>query len=290
MRLQLDCLPCFVKQILISLKHAGVDETRQFEIVAQLTDIYKDLDHSRSPAYTTTFLHRKIRAILGVDPFYEIKKRFNMIASNVIEDYKGIISEANDRLNTLTRLAIAGNIIDFGIFTSVDIHSTVSKALNEPLTIDRFDDFKRSIQNSEKILYLTDNAGEIVFDKLLIEYLIQLGKDVTVAVKGSEVLNDATFEDARSIGLDKMCKIIDNGSDCVGTILEMTSNEFQEVFETTDMIISKGQGNFETLHDCDEEGKTFFLFQSKCDILSRLLNVKKGAMLLTHSKTDYKTL
>lgn len=290
MKLPVDCLPCFIKQILICLKHQGIEEKRQFEIVAELSDIFKDLDYSKSPAYSTTFLHRKIRSILGKDPFIEIKIRYNEIASSIIEQFKGLITDKRDTLNTLTRLAIAGNIIDFGIFTSIDINTTIQKALNEQLAVDRFYEFKECLGNAHSILYLTDNAGEIAFDKLLIEYLINNGKMVTVAVKGSEVINDATKQDAHFIGLDKICKIIDNGSDCVGTILEMTSKEFKDVFKMSDMIISKGQGNFETLHDCDLNNNIFFLFQSKCDILSGLLKVKKGSMLLTHSKTDYKTL
>lgn len=288
MRLPVDCLPCFVKQILISLKHAGIEEEKQFEIVADLTDIYKGLDYSRSPAYSTTFLHRKIRQILQKDPFDEIKTRFNQIALDIVDKCQDLIKKSDDKLKTITRLAIAGNIIDFGIFTSVDINKTIEKALNEPLTIDRYIQFKDSIKRVEKILYLTDNAGEIAFDKLLIEYLIKEGKEVILAVKGSEVLNDATFKDAEFVGLDKICKVVDNGSDCVGTILEMTSSEFNEVFYNAQMIISKGQGNFETLHDVGQN--IFFLFQSKCDILSKLLNVKQGAMLLTHSEIDYKML
>ncbi|MCX8027186.1 MAG: ARMT1-like domain-containing protein [Thermodesulfovibrionales bacterium] len=288
MRLPVDCLPCFIKQILISLKHAGIEEQKQFEIVADLTDIYKDLDYSRSPAYSTTFLHRRIRQILQKDPFDEIKKRFNEIALGIVNKCQDLIKKNDDKLQTITRLAIAGNIIDFGIFTSVDINKTIEKALNEPLKIDRYVQFKDCIKEVKRILYLTDNAGEIVFDKLLIEYLIQKGKEVTVAVKGSEVLNDATLEDAEFVGLDKICKVVDNGSDCVGTILEMTSSEFKEVFYNAQMIISKGQGNFETLHDVEQN--IFFLFQSKCDILSKLLSVEQGAMLLTHSEIDYKML
>lgn len=290
MRLPVDCLPCFIKQILITLKHAGVDTKKQFDIVSELTDIYKDLDYSKSPAYSTTFLHRRIRGILGRDPFIDIKRRFNDIAINVVEETKDLIKTSNDKLNTITRLAIAGNVIDFGIFTSIDINATIYKALNERLEVDRYNEFKDAISKTDKILYLTDNAGEIIFDKLLIEFLIQHDKEVTVAVKGSAVLNDATLQDAEYIGLNKICNIIDNGSDCVGTILEMTSKEFQEIFENSGMIISKGQGNFETLHDCDEKNNIFFLFQSKCDILSNLLDVPRGSMLLTHSKTDYKTL
>ena len=144
--------------------------------------------------------------------------------------------------------------------------------------MDDYNQFRQAVDSSKNILFLLDNSGEIVFDRLLIEELISMGKSVKAVVKGSPVLNDVTRHDAEQTGLDHVCKVIDNGSDGIGTILEWTSPEFQKVFRESDMIISKGQGNFETVPAGDPN--TFYLFQSKCEVVSEVLEVKKGAMLL----------
>lgn len=139
----------------------------------------------------------------------------------------------------------------------------------------------RVVSNTDKILYLTDNAGEIVFDSLLIETLLSLGKKVKAVVKGSPVINDSTVEDAIESGLTGLCEVVDNGSDAVGTILQWTSSSFQETFKNAQLVISKGQGNFETLTGAEK--KIFFLFQSKCDVVSKELGLSTGSMLLKKS-------
>ncbi len=194
---------------------------------------------------------------------------------------KTTIEKSLDPLWTSTRLAIAGNVIDFGIFTSVDIEGTIIRALNNQLAVDDYSSFKNAISTEDKILYLVDNAGEIVFDRLLIETLSQLGKKIKAVVKGLPVINDSTMEDAEESGLIGVCDVIDNGSEAVGTILEWTSSAFQKVFNDAQLVISKGQGNFETL--IGAEKKIFFLFQSKCDVVSKELGLSTGSMLLKKS-------
>lgn len=238
-------------------------------------------DTSKTPAHTTTFIHRRIRQMLGKDPFKEIKSEYNQIALNMYPSLRAMVEESPDPLWTSTRLAIAGNIIDFGIFTSVDIEGTVTKAVRNRLAADDYPVFRDAISSSDEILYLTDNAGEIVFDRIMIENLIQLGKKVTAVVKGSAVINDATMEDAEESGLTEVCTVIDNGSEAVGTIFDWTSSAFQEMFKNAQLIISKGQGNFETL--IGTEKTIFFLFQSKCDVVSKELGLSTGSMLLRKS-------
>ena len=152
---------------------------------------------------------------------------------------------------------------------------------NNPLAVDDYSSFRDAILIADKILYLTDNAGEIVFDRLLIETLISLGKKVKAVVKGSPVINDSTMKDAKESGLTRVCEVIDNGSEAVGTILDWTSPAFQKTFKDAQLVISKGQGNFETL--IGNEKKIFFLFQSKCNVVSKELGLSTGSMLLKKS-------
>jgi uncharacterized protein with ATP-grasp and redox domains len=281
MRVHLDCFPCFLRQSIIALRLGTKDESLRETILKSTLDYIQNTDISKPPAYTTTFIHKKIRQMLGIDPFKEIKSEYNQIALRLYPSLKTTIEKSPDPLWISTRLAIAGNVIDFGIFTSVDIEGAIRKALNNQLAVDDYSSFKNAISIADKILYLTDNAGEIVFDRLLIETLIQLGKEVKAVVKGSPVINDSTMDDAEESGLTEVCDVIDNGSEAVGTILEWTSSVFQKIFNDAQLVISKGQGNFETL--IGAEKKIFFLFQSKCDVVSKELGLSTGSMLLKKS-------
>lgn len=281
MKVHLDCFPCFLRQSIISLRLGTKDEALQGKILKNILPEIKKTDFSRPPAYATTFIHRKIRQMLGKDPFKEIKSEYNKVALSLYPSMKSTVEKGPDSLWTGARLAIGGNVIDFGIFDSVNIDGAIKRALNSPLAVDDYIAFKESVYRVNKILYLVDNAGEIVFDRLLVEALVSIGKNVTVAVKGSPVINDATAEDALEAGLTEVCEIIDNGSDAVGTILKWTSSFFQEAFRESQLVISKGQGNFETL--IGSKKKIFFLFQSKCDVVSKELGLSTGSMLLKKS-------
>ena len=281
MRVHLDCFPCFLRQAIIALRLGTNDVSLQKAILKSTLEDIQRTDTSKPPAFTTTFVHRKIRQMLGMDPFKDIKSEYNQIALKLYPSLKTTIENSTDPLWTSVRLAIAGNVIDFGIFTSVDIEGTISKAFNSKIAVDDYNSLKDAVSYANEILYLTDNAGEIVFDRLLIETLIQFGKKVKAVVKGSPVINDSTMEDARESGLTKICEIMDNGSEAVGTILDWTSSTFQKTFKDAQLIISKGQANFETL--IGTEKKLFFLFQSKCDVVSKELSLSTGSMLLKKS-------
>lgn len=281
MRVHLDCFPCFLRQSLIALRLGTDDESLQKDILLSIMDTFRQADTARPPAYTTTFIHRKIRQLLGRDPFGDIKSEYNRISLGMYPSLKAQVEKSQDPLWTGARLAIAGNVIDFGIFTSVDIEGAVRRALNSRIAVDDYTAFRDALAETEEILYLADNAGEIVFDRILAETLVQHGKKVRVVVKGSPVINDATRADAEQSGLTGICEVTDNGSDAVGTILEMTTPDFQDMFRQARLIISKGQGNFETLLGTGKN--IFFLFQSKCDVLSRELGLPTGSMLLRKS-------
>lgn len=292
MKTHLDCFPCFLRQALIAVRLGTKDESLQAEVLKGVMDEIKATDMSQPPAYSTTFLHRKIRQLLGKDPFKEIKSEYNQIALGLYPELKKKVESSRDPLWTASRLAIAGNVIDFGIFTSVDIIGTVEKALHSPISVDEYESFNDAVEENPEILYLLDNAGEILFDRILIEVLTGMGKKVKAVVKGEAVLNDSTIEDAEEVGLTNVCEIIDNGSDCIGTILEFSSPEFNREFKNAGLIISKGQGNFETVCTPDimsGNQDVFFLFQSKCDVVSKELGLSKGSMLLMKKASPLET-
>lgn len=281
MKVHLDCFPCFLKQSLIALRYGTKDKDLQEKILKDVLEDIQSADTSKPPAYATTFIHKKIRDLLEKDPFRDIKSEYNQIALKLYPSLTNKVKASSDPLWIASRLAIAGNVIDFGIFTSVDIEGAIERALNNPLTIDDYQPFKAGLADAEDALYLLDNAGEIVFDRILIETMQSLGKRVVAVVKGAAVLNDCTIEDAIETGLTEICEVIDNGSDAVGTILEWTSPSFQQRYREAPFIISKGQGNFETLYD--PEKTIFYLFQSKCEVISKELGLSLGSMILKKS-------
>lgn len=289
MKVHLDCFPCFFKQAIIAARLGTKDEELQAAVLKGVTDEIKATDMSKPPAHSTTFMHRKIRQLLGKDPFKDIKSEYNRAALGLYPELRKRVFEGSDPLWTAARLAIAGNIIDFGIFSSVDIIGTVERSLSGTITVDHYDRFKSAVDSHPDVFYLLDNSGEIVFDRLLIEVLLGMGKKVKAVVKGSPVLNDSTAFDAAETGLTELCEVVDNGSDCIGTMLEMTSPGFNRMFDDADFIISKGQGNFETLGFPDAGSGTnsakeiFFLLQAKCDVVARELALSRGSMLLLAS-------
>jgi uncharacterized protein with ATP-grasp and redox domains len=281
MKTQIECFPCFLRQTIIALKQLHCPQDIRREIFRDVLSIIKRAEMSKPPAYTTTFIHRAIRDRLGMDPFSKIKSEYNTIAMGLYPALKEKVNSSTDPFWTAARLAIAGNIIDFGIFTSIDIEKSVADALEDNIAVDDYNSFSEAVHQTDSVLYLLDNSGEIVFDKLLIEELVRKGKAVKAVVKGSPVLNDVTMDDAHQVHLSDVCDVIDNGSDAIGTILPWTSPEFQKHFQAADLIISKGQGNFETV----AAGKrTYFLFQAKCDVVSKDLGLSAGAMLLKKSR------
>ena len=283
-QVHLDCFPCFLQQALIAVRYGTDDVALQETILKSTLEDIQQADVTEPPAFTTTFLHRRVRQMLGHDPFRKIKETYNKIALDLLPSLRKRVEESHNPLWTASRLSIAGNIIDFGIFTSVDIEGTVRRALDENMAVDNFDVFQQAVLGADDILFLADNAGEIVFDRLLIEALTNLGKHVTVALKGSPVINDCTRKDAEETGIHNICDVIGNGSDAVGTVLEWTPQSFQKRFHSAGLVISKGQANFETLYS--QNRSMFFLLQSKCDVLSRALDLPKGSLILKQHRVE----
>jgi len=280
LKVQPQCIPCFFRQVLIALEPNSLSRDNKLAIMRDVMKLTTQLPWDRTPAHTTTHLHRRIMQLLGKDPFEDRKRRYNRIAMSLLPHLKEKIKTAAEPLEMALRIAVAGNVIDFGIFTEEEIEAQLERALEEPLYRFDYEEFKKTLQQSKDILYLLDNSGEIVFDRVLIELLVEMGKQIIAVVKGSPVLNDATMEDAKYVGLDRICSVVDNGSFGIGTILEWCSEDFREIFSSASMIISKGQGNLETLYTVERE--IFFLFQVKCEVVSQYLSVPNGKRLVLY--------
>jgi uncharacterized protein with ATP-grasp and redox domains len=290
MQIYLDCIACFVRQALDAARLATDDEQIHEKVVREVLRLAADLDMSQSPPSIGQQIHRLIRNLVGQDdPYHGIKRRFNNMALKLYPELRKQILGSDDRLETAIRLAIAGNIIDFGVNGSLEeshVKETISDSLSGSLDTKQIQGFKDAVNAAEEILYLADNAGEIVFDRLLIEQLSI--EKVTVVVKGEPVINDATMEDALLTGLPNIVEVIDNGSDGPGTILDNCSKIFRRRFENADLVIAKGQGNYETLSDVNKN--IFFVLKAKCPVIAKDLGCKVGEMILRRSEMFEKRL
>lgn len=238
-----------------------------------------EMDLNESPPVLAQRIHRRLREISGVaDPYRAAKDHWNQLALSLLPDLKTMVQAAPDPFAMALRLAIAGNVIDMGVHAAVtetDLRRSIDQVLTGPLTGD-LDAFRKSVAEARNILYLADNAGEIVFDRLLLRELWPAR--VTVAVRGAPVLNDATRADAQAAGLTDEFTVIDNGSDAPGTILAECSAEFRRQFDEADLILAKGQGNFETLNE--EPANIFFLFKVKCPVIAADVGQPVGSAVL----------
>lgn len=280
---ELDCLPCFYGQIARTLNYAGVNGDRGREITHKAETIIANASLDEVPARTTTLIHRLLRQETGSDPYRQVKEAYNHIALGMLPDLKRRSAGSADQLQAAVRAAIAGNVIDFGIYETIDLNRSVDESFRLPLSQEDYRAFTQAVDHSKRILYLCDNAGEIVFDRVLLEKLRQMGKQVTAVVKGTPVINDATLDDAVTAGLMDTAAVIDNGNDGIGTLLESCSPEFINAYRSADMIISKGQANYETLLSSGDE-RIFFLFKVKCRVVARVMGREDGDIVLMRNR------
>ncbi|MDD4190153.1 MAG: ARMT1-like domain-containing protein [Mangrovibacterium sp.] len=252
----------------------------------QLTSEMFGLFNTGKNGFSVPALSRDLHALFkkysgDTDPYKLIKRQSNDQALNMYSSLKKMTTDAENPFDTALRLAIAGNIIDYGISDNFDLVDTIEKVLNTDFAIDHAAELKQAVSKAKTVLYLGDNAGEIVFDKLLIETLMH--PNIWFAVRGAPVINDVTIEDARDIHMDDVADIIENGYDAPSTILEHCSKEFKELYAETDIIISKGQGNLEGLIEQTDK-RIFFLLMVKCDVIADVLGVKKGSFVVVENK------
>jgi uncharacterized protein with ATP-grasp and redox domains len=277
---ELECLPCFFRQITRTLNYTGVNGDRRRSALRKAEKVIERASLEDVPARITTLIHQILREETGVDPYKQIKESYNLIARDRLPLLREMASRGFDRLEGSVRIAIAGNVIDFGIYDNIDLDRSLSESFCLPLSEIDYRNFAQAVENARRILYLCDNAGEIVFDRVLIETLREKGKDVTAVVKGSPVINDATLDDAVAAGLMECgAAVIDNGNDGIGTLLEACSPRFLDAYRSADLIVSKGQANYETLMQTKDK-RIFFLFKVKCPVVARVLSRENGEIIL----------
>jgi hypothetical protein len=277
MKTFIDCIPCFISPSLNVAKMTGRNAEEQHEILRQILAIAASLDFEKSPPSMAKKIHGVIRQITGVeDAYVKIKDESTAFALEMLPFLRHEVEKSEHPFETTIRLIIAGNIIDFGTdhnFNLNSVHQIIADSLKQQIDLNAIGRLHKRMMESDRILYIADNCGEIVFDRLLIE---PYREKITLAVRGNPILNDATRREAEMSGMDEIVKTIDTGDSIPGVILENCGDEFKEHYRNCDLIISKGQGNFETMHETDRP--VFFLFMTKCQVIARLLNSEIGSL------------
>lgn len=267
MKATIDCIYCYLRQTAICMKHAGIPEEDQPDIMYKIMDVVKTFDTNQTPCFNSTHSILKTYDLCNnSDPFAKEKRDSNEQAKAILDKFIEHHEGVHPGLHWYIKLCSAGNIIDTGIMFEYDIEKTIEDTMKKGFSIDHYELFKADVEKASTILYLTDNCGEIVFDGPVVKYLSDLGKKVYVSVKSAPILNDALREDAVFAGMDEHAEIVETGSGYLGVNPEDSSDEFMNLLNNCDIVISKGQANFESLSDYKEAaGNIYFILKVKCD-------------------------
>ena len=280
MAIESECVVCRMRQALDVCNFVGVDEITKQSILKRVMEILIEGIENDSPDEVGFLIQTELKRLTNHDdPYKKVKAESIQKALELYPALVQLVESSGQPLKIAVELCIAGNVIDFGPSNNHDIELAVRQVMEAEKSYFDYAEFTQELNNARTVLVLGDNAGETVFDRLLME---QVDKQFYYAVKGEAVLNDAIFEDAVASGIDQVAEIIDNGSPMSGTFLPRCSPGFKDLFYSADMVISKGQANFETL--ADEKRRIFFLFKVKCMLLCRKHNLPLNEYVLLDNR------
>lgn len=282
------CIPCIIGQAYnTSRLFPECNREGQLKIIKEVCAYVENIDENFSAPLFSSIMQSIIETNLDLDnPYKDIKKKNRTSAERYIPYLENIIDDSEDRLEVALKAAILGNTIDFAANPNFDIEKDLNQISSDNIALEMYEKFKSEFNNAKTILYIGDNYEEALFDKLLLRELKD--KDVTFVTRSKPILNDITLHDAKVLGIDTICKVIESGSKIAGTVIEDCTNEFKELYNSSDLVISKGQGNYETL--LDEERAIYFLFKVKCNVISERAGfpLGKGVLLLNKSSIEVK--
>jgi len=292
-----NCYPCLFQQVL-SLTELSQLSDAQKKSVFEKCMVYllkakdKNIAVQHVIRYATDTVMQELGQAHDYDPYRLIKTKSNQIAETFYSEFEAMIEQSQSPLETAIKIAAAGNIIDFGAKNHADINiEDELKTIDERgFGIYHYDTIAAQLTTANTLLYICDNAGEIVLDKILITQLKKQypNLSITCAVRDKPIINDATMEDAQAIKLNEIASVISSGSIYPGTILDETSSQFQSHFNQSDIIIAKGQGNFETLFNANKTN-LFFILRIKCNMMATLSKTEKGNLVLMQCSKRYAT-
>lgn len=283
MKLNSRCMVCQVNNIGKIIQSLDLPEEQKLELVRFVLQHYASCPPGMSSVEADILPRRRIlEANGGEDPLFADKRRDDELCLSLLPGIQREIDAAEDKFGTAMRYAIAANILDPMPQHGMTVDQVLKNSAGTPLYVDDSKELIERLKKAGRILYLTDNAGEIAVDRLFLETMFRLGiaapEKVTVAVRGAPAGNDATMESAERVGLTKVVKVIGNGNSAMGVLLDRCNQEFLDALYGADIVVSKGMGNFESLHDWT--GRPIaFLFITKCETVAELSGSPVGSFM-----------
>jgi len=274
--MHLDCLPCICRQTLESIRMVSDDEKLHKMVLKKYSQLMPDAVEKEmsAPAFSAE-IQAYVKEISGEeDPYKTVKENNLRSAAKILDLVKKEIKEAEDPFLASLLMAAMGNSIDAGVSLNVDIELNIERALEHSFKKSDYNIFLKELQKAEKLLFIADNTGEALFDKLLLQKLAERGLKITYAVREVPILNDITEEDALKMGIDQYADIIKSGSRAPGMLMERASKKFIKAYQEAEIVLSKGQGNLESLYR--EEENIYYLLKAKCQLIADILDVELG--------------
>lgn len=282
MKTDFECIPCFIRQTLNTTRLITDDPLIHESALRAILSMLSQMDFQKPPVVMGRSVQHLIQQLTGVhDPYKQLKQKFNRLVLDLYPMLQQRVNIARNRFETAARLALAGNMIDFGsgqVVRTSNVAQTIETALSAIINGD-ISVLQQAVDTADSIIYLGDNCGEIVFDRLFIEHLSPT--KVTYVVRAAPIINDVTMTDAMATGMTDLVSVIDSGSDAPGTLLEDCSKSFNDALKTADLIIAKGQGNYETLSGIDKP--IFFMLKAKCPVVARDIGCAIGSYVIKKS-------
>jgi uncharacterized protein with ATP-grasp and redox domains len=295
MKLDLNCITCNINQAIKVIELFELDRNKKEEMMKEVLRYLSEADYSKcNPEVIGGTWEIILKYIESDNPYEDIKKYYNMEVLKIVEIIEVLIENSDDKFNTALKVAITGNLIDFAAKHEFDLEMLKKKIMNINeinLAIDDSKSLYNSLKTAKSLMYLGDNCGEICLDKLFIKYIKKEFPDIKVyfAVRGKTIVNDVTLDDAQMVGMQEVADIIENGDGSLGTVIGRASDEFKERFFSSDVVIAKGQGNYESLSEVDKNN-IFHLFMAKCEPVSNYLGVKNMSIVCVENKYEYMSM
>lgn len=280
MKAELDCYVCTLRQSLEAARFTGASEEIQRKVIQRTLTILQNTEPNCSSAEMSLHIHQAVKEETGFEDPYQVKKeQSTQEALRIYPDIKSMVEQSADPFSTAVKVAVAGNIIDFGVNQNHNLADTIRSGLSNPLAEDAVSELRNEIENAEWILFIGDNAGETVCDRILIEEIEKItSAPIKYAVRSGAVLNDTTLKDAIEAGLDQVAEIVTTGHASAGVLVNENNKEFQSLLNSAPVVIAKGQGNFEGLNEFGK--RFFFLLQIKCPVLSSYTGLNLGSWVV----------
>jgi damage-control phosphatase, subfamily I len=278
------CIPCIITQAYNAARtFTNGDKEIELKILKEICNEVNNINKDCTAPGFSSIIQNSLERNLGVNNLYEGIKKANLITARQYIPYLDtMIKSSIDPLEMAVRTAITGNTIDMGANPEFNIEYEVNRITSDNIILTDFARFKEDLATSSLILYIGDNFEEALFDMFLLKVLSS--RRVVFAVRSRSILNDITLKDAEYLGIDKICEVIESGSTIAGTDLSICTTGFLDLYRKADIVIAKGQGNYETL--MNEKRPIYFLFKIKCEVISKRCGYPAGKGILLYNQPN----